>query len=93
GTMGVRIDSGITYGSMIPPFYDSMISKIIVKMPNRVQATRRMRRVLDEFEIEGVTSNKAFLEALLVDKGFEQGLFTTKYIENVFLKEWLSNAK
>lgn len=93
GTMGVRIDSGITYGSMIPPFYDSMISKIIVKMPNRVQATRKMRRVLDEFEIEGVTSNKAFLEALLVDKGFEQGLFTTKYIENVFLKEWLSNAK
>jgi acetyl-CoA carboxylase biotin carboxylase subunit len=93
GTMGVRIDSGITYGSMIPPFYDSMISKIIVKMPTRVQATRKMRRVLDEFEIEGVTSNKAFLEALLVDKGFEQGLFSTKYIENVFLKEWLSNAK
>jgi acetyl-CoA carboxylase biotin carboxylase subunit len=93
GTMGVRIDSGITQGSMIPPFYDSMIAKIIVKMPTRVAATRKMRRVLDEFEIEGVKANKEFLEALLVDKGFEQGLFSTKYIENVFLKEWLSDAE
>lgn len=93
GTMGVRIDSGITQGSLIPPFYDSMIAKMIVKMPTRQEAIVKMRRVLKEFEIAGVKCNKTFLEALLVDKGFEKAQFSTKYIENNFLKEWLNNEK
>ncbi|MCK8624485.1 acetyl-CoA carboxylase biotin carboxylase subunit [Apilactobacillus sp. M161] len=89
GTKGVRIDSGVEEGSVISPFYDSMIAKIIVHMPTKEQAITKMKRVIQEFEIEGVKTNRQFLCDLLEDKNFNDSNFNNLYIENSFLKEWL----
>lgn len=82
GTMGVRIDSGIRLGSFISPFYDSMIAKFIVKNKNRESTINRMRRIVSEFSISGVISNKDFLLDLLNDEAFNKYQFDTKFIEN-----------
>ncbi|USS87144.1 acetyl-CoA carboxylase biotin carboxylase subunit [Fructilactobacillus cliffordii] len=89
GTKGVRIDSGVEVDSLISPFYDSMIAKIIVHMPTKPAAVAKMIRVLHEFEIEGVKTNREFLLAVLQDQHFQTGDFNNLYIENVFLKDWM----
>ncbi|MCF6514663.1 acetyl-CoA carboxylase biotin carboxylase subunit [Lactobacillus sp. S2-2] len=89
GTMGVRIDSGIESGSVISPYYDSMIAKIIVHMPTKEKAINKMLRALTEFEIEGVNTNRDFLIDLLKDQCFNSGDFNNNYIESTFLKEWM----
>ncbi|ANZ57806.1 acetyl-CoA carboxylase biotin carboxylase subunit [Fructilactobacillus lindneri] len=90
GTKGVRIDSGVETGSKISPFYDSMIAKIIVHMPTKKTAVQKMLRALKEFEISGVKTNREFLVDLLQDKHFLAGDFNNRYIEDVFLKDWVS---
>ncbi|USS84782.1 acetyl-CoA carboxylase biotin carboxylase subunit [Fructilactobacillus myrtifloralis] len=89
GTYGVRIDAGVEAGSVISPFYDSMIAKIIVHMPTKAQAVRKLIRVLEEFRIDGVETNRQFLLDLLHDQHFQTGDFNNLYIENVFLKDWM----
>ncbi|CAM2818954.1 acetyl-CoA carboxylase biotin carboxylase subunit [Fructilactobacillus fructivorans] len=89
GTKGVRVDSGIGQNDVISPYYDSMIAKIIVHLPTKKQAVHKMRRVLNEFHIEGVKTNRDFLIALLADKHFLAGDFNNNYIESTFLKEWM----
>ncbi|GAA6236484.1 acetyl-CoA carboxylase biotin carboxylase subunit [Apilactobacillus micheneri] len=93
GTKGVRIDSGVESGDTISPFYDSMIAKIIVHMPNKEEAVVKMRRVINEFSIDGVSTNRQFLNDLLLDKHFNDSDFNNLYIEKSFLKEWLKNVK
>ncbi|MGX4645593.1 acetyl-CoA carboxylase biotin carboxylase subunit [Holzapfeliella sp. JNUCC 80] len=91
GTLGVRIDTGITANSFISPYYDSMIAKLIVHMDTREQTINKMKRLLGEFDIEGVKSNHLFLRDLLSDKTVENENFNNDYIEHSFFKRWVSD--
>ncbi|GAY73201.1 acetyl-CoA carboxylase biotin carboxylase subunit [Lentilactobacillus kosonis] len=86
GTLGVRFDSGIVQGSFISPFYDSMIAKVIVHLDDRQTAVNKMKRVLSELEIGGVTTNQDFLTVIINSDGFTSGEFDTGYLENRILK-------
>jgi acetyl-CoA carboxylase, biotin carboxylase subunit len=93
GTQGVRIDSGVEEGDTISPFYDSMIAKIIVHMPDKHQAVVKMQRVINEFTVDGVKTNRQFLQDLLKDQHFNASDFNNLYIEKSFLKEWLKKIE
>src|SRR5262249_12742530 len=58
---GVRVDTAISEGALVPPFYDSMIAKLIVHGPDRASAVMRLREALDDFAVEGVATNIPFL--------------------------------
>lgn len=90
GGPGVRVDSHCCDGYVIPPFYDSMIAKVIVCAPDRETATRRMRRALSEFVIEGIDTTIAFQLALLDAPDFCGGLTHTTWVEDSFLPQWQS---
>jgi acetyl-CoA carboxylase biotin carboxylase subunit len=86
GGHGVRIDSHIYAGYAIPPFYDSMISKIIAVAQTREEAINTMERALSEYVIEGVKTTIPFHQQLMKNKDFREGNFTTKFIESFELK-------
>lgn len=86
GGIGVRIDSHAYSGYDIPPYYDSMIGKIIVKAPTRTEAIARMSRALGEFMIEGPHTTVPLGLALMGDARFAQGEYTTTFLEG-FIKE------
>lgn len=81
GGPGVRVDSGVEAGSSIPPFYDSMIAKLIVWGSDRPEAIRRMQRALSEFVITGVRNNIPFHRAVMAHPRFVSGDFGTHFIE------------
>lgn len=93
GSTGVRIDTGIDSKSSISPFYDSMIAKLIVHMPTRVQAITKMKSALKEFKLDGIQTNRNFLLELMNDDHFQNGDFNTKYIETDFLSEGSHHAE
>jgi acetyl-CoA carboxylase biotin carboxylase subunit len=78
---GVRVDTYIAAGQSIPPYYDSMIAKIICKGNTREEAINRMKRALAEFLIEGVKTTIPFHKALMDHPDFRSGNFTTKFLE------------
>ena len=82
GGPGVRIDSHIYQGYEIPPYYDSLLAKIIAYGPNRQGAMARMRRVLGECTIEGVATTLPFHQTLLTNPDFIAGQFDTSYVAN-----------
>ncbi len=81
GGLGVRVDSGAYPGYMISPFYDSMIAKLIVWGRDREEAIDRMKRALDEFQIEGIKTTIPFHLKLLENELFVKGEFNTKFLE------------
>jgi len=81
GGHGVRIDSHIYYGYTIPPYYDSMIAKLITFAPSRKEAIAKMRRALDEFVIEGIATTIPFHRAMMDNPDFNAGAFDTKYLD------------
>jgi pyruvate carboxylase subunit A len=81
GGGGVRVDSGAGLSATIPPFYDSMISKLIVWGRDRNEAVARMRRALFEYVIEGVQSNIPFHMAVMENARFVRGDLGTHFIE------------
>ena len=83
--LGVRCDSHVYAGYTIPPYYDSMIAKLIVRGKTREHAIRRMQRALDEFVIEGVKTTIPFHQQLLRDERFQRGDFDTKFLERFTL--------
>ena len=85
GGMHVRVDSGLYAGYKVPPYYDSMIAKLIVYGTTRQGALRRLRRALEEFVIEGMKTTIPLHQALLDDPEFQQGQYTIKWLE-----EWLA---
>jgi len=85
GGMHVRVDSGLYAGYKVPPYYDSMIAKLIVYGTTRAGALRRLRRALEEFVIEGPTTTIPLHQALLDDPEFQDGQYTIKWLE-----EWLA---
>ena len=82
GGPGVRIDSHIYQGYEIPPYYDSLLAKIIAYGPDRQGAMARMRRVLGECTIEGVATTLPFHQTLLNEPDFIAGQFDTSYVAN-----------
>lgn len=81
GGFGVRVDSAMYTGYSIPPFYDSMVAKLIVHADTREEAVARMKRALDEFIIEGVETTIPFHSRLMDDAVFKSGDFDTKFLE------------
>ncbi len=85
GGNGVRIDTHVYPGYQIPPFYDSMIAKLIVTAPTRKEAIVKMRRALDEFYIAGVKTTIPLHKQLMDDPNFIKGEYTTKFMEDFVL--------
>jgi acetyl-CoA carboxylase biotin carboxylase subunit len=81
GGFGVRIDSAVFAGYEIPPFYDSMVAKLIVWGKDRQEAIQRMRRALDEFTIKGILTTIPFHQRLFTHERFVSGDFNTKFLE------------
>ncbi|SHN28812.1 acetyl-CoA carboxylase, biotin carboxylase subunit [Cyclobacterium lianum] len=82
GGKGVRIDSHVYAGYIIPPNYDSMIAKLIVSGQSREEVIVRMKRALEEFVIDGIKTTIPFHLTLLEDPDFISGNFTTKFLDN-----------
>ncbi|TDY43400.1 acetyl-CoA carboxylase biotin carboxylase subunit [Alicyclobacillus sacchari] len=78
---GVRVDSACYQGYTIPPFYDSMVAKLIVWAPTREQAIARMLAALDEYEIDGVRTTIPFHIALMQNDKFRNADVTTRFLE------------
>ena len=81
GGPGVRVDSHVYAGYTVPPYYDSMIGKIIVQGRDRPEAVERMRLALDTFVLQGVKTTMPFLSKLMQDPYFKAGDVHTKFLE------------
>lgn len=77
---GIRIDSGVYPGFTIPPFYDSMIAKLIVWAEDRPRAIKRMKRALWEFQIGGVRNNIPFHDVVMDNPQWQAGTYDTSFI-------------
>ena len=82
GGHGVRLDTHVYSGYIIPPHYDSMIAKLITTAQTREEAINKMRRALDEFVIEGVKTTIPFHRKLMDDPNYISGDYTTKFMES-----------
>lgn len=87
GGHGIRIDTHVYASYVIPPHYDSMISKLITVAQTREEAIKKMERALDEYIIEGIKSTIPFHRQLMEDEKFRAGDFTTKFMETFEIKE------
>ncbi|MFN5465631.1 MAG: acetyl-CoA carboxylase biotin carboxylase subunit, partial [Cyanobacteriota bacterium] len=85
GGPGVRVDSHVYTGYDIPPFYDSLIGKLIVWAPTREIALRRLRRALSEWAVTGIPTTIEFHLALLEREEFQKGQVYTKFVEEKML--------
>lgn len=87
GGHGIRLDTHVYAGYTIPPYYDSMIAKLITTAQTREEAIDKMRRALDEFVIEGVKTTILFHRQLMDHPDYLAGNYTTKFMEDFVLKE------
>ncbi len=81
GGLGVRIDSALYAGYFVPPYYDSMIAKLIVHAPTREDAINRLRRALDEFAIVGIQTTIPLHRRIVDDPAFQAGDYTIHWLE------------
>ena len=81
GGLGVRIDSALYAGYMVPPYYDSLVAKLIVHAPTRIEAINRLRRALDEFAIVGIKTTLPLHRRIVDDPEFQQGDYTIHWLE------------
>jgi len=88
GGLGVRLDSGLYAGYRIPPYYDSLIGKLIVRGATREEALMRLRRALGEMVINGVKTTGPLFEELLHEPDFISGDYNIRWLEN-----WLSETE
>jgi acetyl-CoA carboxylase biotin carboxylase subunit len=88
GGMHVRVDSGLYTGYKVPPYYDSMIGKLIVYGSNRDSCIRRLRRALEEFVVEGMKTTIPLHQKLVRDPEFLAGDYTIKWLE-----QWLEKNR
>ena len=82
GGHGIRIDTHVYANNTIPPFYDSMIAKLITVAQTREEAIEKMKRALDEFVIEGVHTTIPFHKKLMCEEAFIKGDYTTNFMES-----------
>ncbi|HRO72514.1 MAG TPA: ATP-grasp domain-containing protein, partial [Saprospiraceae bacterium] len=84
---GVRVDTHVYAGYTVPPYYDSMIGKLICKAQTREECIKKMQRALDEFIIEGIKTTVPFHQALMKDENFRQGNFNTGFMNTFDFKK------
>lgn len=81
GGVGVRFDSFVYHGYSVPPYYDSMLGKLITYESNRELALRKMERCLKELQINGIKTNKKFFSRLLADEKFQNNQYDTNFLQ------------
>ena len=86
GGPGIRMDSAAYQGYIIPPYYDSMIAKLIVYAPTREDAIMKMRWALSEFIVEGVDTNIDFQLDLIKNPSFESGEYDIGFLDRLMKK-------
>ena len=86
GGHGVRLDTHVYGGYVIPPHYDSMIAKLITTAQTREEAINKMKRALDEFVIEGIKTTIPFHRQLMDNPDYVEGNYTTKFMEDFEMK-------
>lgn len=84
---GIRYDDGVEEGSTITPFYDPMIAKVIVSGNNRELSIERGIKVLETMKLEGIKNNIPFLQKVLEDEAFRQGVYTTQFVSTILDKK------
>lgn len=87
GGLGIRVDTAVYEGYEIPPYYDSMIAKVIVHGKDRKEAIAKMRRALYEFIIDGIDTNIEFQNRILNHKDYLAGEFDTSFLENNLIEK------
>ena len=92
GGPGIRIDSHVYSGYMIPPYYDSMVGKIIAKGKDRAESIARLKRALAEFTINGPHTSVPLGLALMSDENFVKGTYNTAYLEGFMNETFLKDA-
>ncbi len=92
GGPGIRMESHLYTGYNVPPYYDSLIAKLIASGPDRETALARMKVALTELACEGISTNTPLLRAILADTGFAQGERDIHYLERK-LTEWQLRRK
>jgi acetyl-CoA carboxylase biotin carboxylase subunit len=88
GGMHVRVDSGLYTGYRVPPYYDSMIGKLIVYGTNRERCIMRLKRALEEFVVEGMKTTVPLHQRIVRDEAFLSGDYTIKWLER-----WLEEQR
>jgi acetyl-CoA carboxylase biotin carboxylase subunit len=86
GGLGVRVDSALYAGYFVPPYYDSMVAKLIVHAPTRLDAINRMRRALEEFAIVGIQTTIPLHQRIMDDPSFQAGDYTIHWLEQFVAK-------
>jgi acetyl-CoA carboxylase biotin carboxylase subunit len=81
GGLGVRVDSALYAGYFVPPYYDSLVAKLIVHAPTRADAVSRMRRALEEFAIVGIQTTISLHQRIVDDPTFQRGDYTIHWLE------------
>jgi acetyl-CoA carboxylase biotin carboxylase subunit len=81
GGLGVRVDSALYAGYFVPPYYDSLVAKLIVHAPTRERAIDRMRRALDEFAVVGIKTTIPLHQRIVDDPAFQAGDYTIHWLE------------
>jgi acetyl-CoA carboxylase biotin carboxylase subunit len=81
GGLGVRVDSALYAGYFVPPYYDSLVAKLIVHAPTRARAIDRMRRALDEFAVLGIKTTIPLHQRIVDDPDFQAGDYTIHWLE------------
>ena len=89
---GIRVDSGIAAGSVVTPYYDSMLAKVIAHGPDRDAARRRLRTALSVLRVDGVRTNRAFLAEVLELAPFRDGTHSTGLLAEAFPGGWTAPA-
>jgi acetyl-CoA carboxylase biotin carboxylase subunit len=92
GGPGVRVDSHLYSGYDVPPFYDSLLGKVIVWGPDRAAAIARSRVALDELVVDGLVTNVAIHQAMLLNETFLEGRMTTNLLDRVGSAAFLAAA-
>ena len=93
GGHGIRVDTHVYAGCSIPPYYDSMIAKIITKAQTREEAITKMKRALSEFYVEGIKTTIPFHRQLMENEDFIKGNYTTKFMEDFMLDKAYSEIE
>jgi len=87
---GVRLDTAVTEGTLIPPFYDSMIAKLIVSGSTRAAALERLRTALEQFEISGIATNLELLRYVIDHSDFRANRIDTRWLERTVLPRFVN---
>ncbi|GAA3931597.1 acetyl-CoA carboxylase biotin carboxylase subunit [Litoribacillus peritrichatus] len=87
GGPGIRVDSHLYAGYTVPPFYDSLIAKVISHAETRTQAIKRMQSAMEEMLIDGIRSNIPLHRRLMSDQGFCKGEFNIHYLESILKRK------